>query len=83
MKCLITRTSLYADAEYSPVEGAELEYYGVVDIHGIENQWPRWFIYLDTLEQLRELSERLGELLVVGPVFPDGLEIEIYDDYRE
>ena len=42
-----------------------------------------WFIDIDTIDQLMELQDEVGDV-IIGKTFRQGLpEIEIYDDYRE
>ena len=42
-----------------------------------EWQYPRWCIEINTIEELQELINEVGEIIV------NKESIEIYDDYRE
>lgn len=42
-----------------------------------------FYIEIDTLEDLVNLSRRYGDLIVIGGGGENSPEIEIYDDYRE
>ena len=40
-----------------------------------------WFIELESLEELAQLIDEVGDVVMAKD--PDGLKLEIYDDYRE
>lgn len=43
-----------------------------------------WFIEINSLEELMELYNEVGDIIISQSTFnPDITEIEIYDDYRE
>ncbi len=78
MKFMIKRTS--AGDDKCPCDESHREEFVYSD--GI--QTTRWFIEINTLEELIEFSKTYG-LLVVGLAWEDWSIpfVEIYDDYRE
>ena len=75
MKFHIYRTSDFLNQE-KPCPRA---YGGECDKFG----YRQWFIDIDTIDQLMELQDEVGDV-IIGKTFRQGLpEIEIYDTYRE
>ena len=67
----IERTSSWGYQEEAPCSGA---YRGEND----ENNYPQWFIDINTHEDIKAIIKETGKSVVVGEGY-----IEIYDAYRE
>ena len=70
MKYQVTRTSYYGNCKERPCKNAYAE--------GCD-EWliPIWYIKINTLEDLRNLIDEVGEVIISKD------EIEIYDTFRE
>lgn len=64
MEFLIERTSGYFNSTKQPTEGAY-------------KRGKKWYIKINSLEELIKLSEKEGQIIIEGDY------LEIYDDYRE
>lgn len=76
MKFIICKTSESYNPEIMPIEGCKKE----CDENG------DWYYTkeINSIEELLELSDIAGEIIVTRKSFMHGKpEIEIYDDYRE
>lgn len=70
MQFLISRTSNWRNA-LSPYDGATRGENG------------KWYVEIDSLKDLVELFEEVGQLVIRDDINDEGIEIEIYDDWRE
>lgn len=79
MKFIITRTSTKYENE-KPIPEA-------IEYTKIQDEFDEQIIYaieINSIEELLELQEKYGELIILNSSFVDGMkEIEIYDIQRE
>ena len=78
MKIKIRRTSVWDDEK--PCQEAYKEKY--VSDNG--NKYIGWFIDINSLDELLELKEKYGDIIITNNILnQDRLELEIYDTLRE
>lgn len=82
MKFYVTRTSGWS-SKNSPCDGAIKEKYIVENVFGDKTERIRFFINIESLEELMEFTNKQATEIVVNTNFEGNPAIEIYDDYRE
>ena len=67
-----------------PWEEAYKKVFIKTDANGVKYKDELWVIRIDTLEELIDLTNKYGNLMISNVYSPDELNsIEIYDSYRE
>ena len=82
MKFYVTRTSNWGHTN-SPCEGAIEEKHSFENRYGEKHEMIRFYINIESLEELMEFTNKQATEIVVSTNFEGNPAIEIYDDYRE
>ena len=70
MQFLITRTSNWRN-DRPPYDGAT------------RGENDKWYVEIDSIKDLVDLFKEVGWLVIHDDIDDEGIEIEIYDDWRE